>query len=118
MPDQIEIKDLRLRTLIGVTEDERRDRQEVLINLALEMDTRAAGLSDNIDDTLNYRTLTKRLVALVEGGQFNLVEKLAEELAAVCLAEPRAQRVRVTVEKPGALRFARSVGVTIERTRP
>jgi len=117
MTDQIEIKDLLLRTHIGATEQERRDRQDVLINLLLETDTRAAGRSDDINDTVNYRTLNKRLIAHVEGTTFNLVEKLAEDLAALCLAEPRLRRVRVTVEKPGALRFARSVGVTIERER-
>jgi D-erythro-7,8-dihydroneopterin triphosphate epimerase len=118
MTDQIEIKDLLLRTHIGVTEAERRDRQDVLINLALETDTRAAGLSDDVNDTVNYRTLNKRLIAHVEGTTFNLVEKLAEDLAALCLAEPRVWRVRVSVEKPGALRFARSVGVTIVRESP
>jgi len=117
MTDQIEIKDLLLRTHIGATEQERRDRQDVLINLVLETDTQAAGRSDDINDTINYRTLNKRLIAHVEGTTFNLVEKLAEDLAALCLAEPRLRRVRVTVEKPGALRFARSVGVTIERER-
>ena len=117
MTDQIEIKDLLLRTVIGITDLERRDRQDVLINLVLETDTRAAGRSDDINAALNYRTLTKRIIALVEGSAFYLVEKLAEEIARLCLAEPLAQRVRVTVEKPGALRFARSVGVTIERRR-
>ena len=117
MTDQIEIKDLLLRTHIGATDQERRDRQDVLINLVLETDTRAAGRSDDINDTINYRTLNKRLIAHVEGTTFNLVEKLAEDLAALCLAEPRVRRVFVTVEKPGALRFARSVGVTIERER-
>jgi len=117
MPDQIEIKDLLLRTVIGLTDLERRDRQDVVINLVLETDTRAAGQSDDVNDALNYRTLTKRIIPLVEGSAFYLVEKLAEEIARLCLAEPRAQRVRVTVEKPGALRFARSVGVTIERGR-
>ncbi len=117
MTDQIEIKDLLLRTHIGATDEERRDRQDVLINLTLETDTRAAGLSDDIHDTVNYRTLNKRLIAHVEGTTFNLVEKLAEDLAALCLAEARVLRVRVTAEKPGALRFARSVGVSIERER-
>ncbi len=117
MTDHIEIKDLLLRTHIGATDEERRDRQDVLINVTLETDTRAAGLSDDIRDTVNYRTLNKRLIAHVEGTTFNLVEKLAEDLAALCLAEARVLRVRVTAEKPGALRFARSVGVTIERQR-
>jgi dihydroneopterin aldolase/D-erythro-7,8-dihydroneopterin triphosphate epimerase len=117
MTDQIQIKDLHLRTIIGINEVERRDRQEVLINLVLYADMRAAGRTDDIADALNYRTLTKRIIKLGEGAEFYLVEKLAAEIAALCLQEPRVERVSVTVEKPGALRFARSVGVTIERDR-
>jgi len=115
MTDQIHIRDLHLHTLIGINEEERRDRHDVLINLALDTDTRAAGRSDDINDALNYRTLTKRIIALVEGSQFFLVEKLAAEIARLCLEDRRVKRVRVSVEKPGALRFARSVGVTIVR---
>jgi D-erythro-7,8-dihydroneopterin triphosphate epimerase len=115
MTDQIQIKDLLLRTIIGVNEEERRDRQDVLINMILHVDTRPAGESDDIDQAVNYRALTKRVIRLVETSQFYLVEKLAAEIAAICLDDPRVERVRVTVEKPGALRFARSVGVTIER---
>jgi FolB domain-containing protein len=115
MTDQIHIRDLHLRTVIGINEEERRDRQDVLINLVLDTDTRAAGRSDDIGDALNYRTLTKRIIALVESSQFFLVEKLAAEIARLCLEDRRVERVRVSVEKPGALRFARSVGVVIER---
>jgi dihydroneopterin aldolase/D-erythro-7,8-dihydroneopterin triphosphate epimerase len=117
MADQIQIKDLHLRTIIGINEEERCDRQDVLINLVLYTDTRAAGRSDDVADAVNYRTLTKRIIELVESAQFYLVEKLAAEIAALCLQEPHVERVNVTVEKPGALRFARSVGVTIERGR-
>lgn len=117
MPDQIVIKDLFLRTIIGINEDERNNRQDVLVNLVLETDTRAAGKSDDIADAVNYRTLTKQVIDLVEGTRFFLVEKLAEEIAAVCLGDERVQQARVSVEKPAALRFAKSVGVTIERGR-
>jgi FolB domain-containing protein len=117
MTDQIHIKDLLLRTIIGINDEERRDRQDVLINLVLYVDTRPAGESDDIDHAVNYRTLAKRVIQLVETSQFFLVEKLATEIAAICLGDRRVERVRVTVEKPGALRFARSVGVTIERGR-
>jgi D-erythro-7,8-dihydroneopterin triphosphate epimerase len=117
MTDQIHIKDLLLRTIVGINEEERRDRQDVLINMVLHVDTRPAGESDDIDQAVNYRTLTKRVIQLVETSQFYLVEKLAAEIAASCLDDPRVERVHVTVEKPGALRFARSVGVTIERGR-
>ena len=115
--DQIHIKDLHLRTIIGINEEERRNRQDVLINLALNVDMRLAGESDNIDHAVNYRTISKRIIQLVEASQFYLVEKMAAEIAVICLEDPRVERARVTVEKPGALRFARSVGVTIERGR-
>ena len=117
MTDRILIKDLFLRTIIGINEEERTDRQDVLINLVVETDTRPAGQSDNIDEAVNYRTLTKEIIQLVENSRFLLVERLAEEIARVCLADSRVERVSVTVEKPQALRFARSVGVSIERSR-
>ncbi len=117
MTDRIHIKDLLLRTIIGINDEERRDRQDVLINIILHADMRAAGASDDIEDAVNYRTITKRVIKLVEGSQFLLVEKMAAEIAAICLDDPRVERAIVRVEKPGALRFARSVGVEIERTR-
>ena len=115
--DQITIKDLHLRTIIGINEEERRNRQDVLINIVMDVDMRRAGASDDIDDAVNYRTITKRIIQLVENSRFYLVEKMAAEIAVICLDDPRVERVRVTVEKPGALRFARSVGVAIERGR-
>jgi len=117
MTDQIQIKDLLLRTIIGINEGERRAQQDVLINITLFADTRAAGASDHIDDAVNYRTITKHVIAMVESSRFFLVEKMAAEIASICLDDARVERVRVRVEKPGALRFARSVGVEIERAR-
>ena len=114
--DQIHIKDLLLRTIIGINEDERRNKQDILINITLYTDHSAA-ISDDIKDTINYRTITKQTIKLVENSQFFLVEKMAQEIVDICLADPRVKRAVVTVEKPGALRFARSVGVTIDRTR-
>lgn len=116
--DEIRIEDLLLRTIIGINGDERRERQDVLVSLVLFVDTRAAGRTDDIAAApVNYRTVTKQVIAAVEGSSFQLLERLAAEIAAVCLAEPRVERVRVSVAKPGALRFARSVGVVIERGR-
>ena len=114
--DCVEIKDLLVRAIIGINDWERRERQDVLINLCLFTDTRAAGKSDNIADALNYRSVAKRVIALAEKSQFFLVERLAEEIARVCVQEFGVEGVRVEVEKPGAVRFARSVGVVIERT--
>ncbi|MCL7453199.1 MAG: 2-amino-4-hydroxy-6-hydroxymethyldihydropteridine diphosphokinase [Anaerolineae bacterium] len=117
MSDRIYIKDLLLRTIVGINLEERQKRQDVLINLTLYADTRPAGASDDIQDAVNYRTITKRIIRLVEGSAFYLVEKMAAEIAATCLEVPAVERVMVRVEKPGALRFARSVGVEIGRTR-
>ena len=117
MSDRILIKDLLLRTIVGINEEERRNRQDVLINITLHADTRPAGRSDDIDDAVNYRTITKRVIELVEGSQFYLVEKMAAEIATICLSDERVTRACVRVEKPGALRFARSVGIEIERGR-
>lgn len=115
MTDQIHIRDLALRTIIGVNDDERVNRQDVLINIVLHTDTREAAKSDDLTMTVNYREITKRVIALVEQSRFFLVERMAEEVAALCLEQRRVQMVDVNVEKPGAVRFARSVGVTIRR---
>ena len=117
MRDEIHIKDLLLRGIVGINKEEREKRQDVLINITLFADTSAAGRSDDIRDAVNYRTLTKRVIRMVEASSFFLVERLAAEIATLCLADPRVEVARVRVEKPGALRFARSVGVEIERTR-
>ena len=117
MNDRIQIQDLLLRTIIGINAEERRNRQDVLINVVLYADTLAAGASDEIEDAVNYRTITKRVIKRVEESKFYLVEKMAAEIAAICLEDPRVEAVDVRVEKPGALRFARSVGVEIHRTR-
>jgi len=114
--DQIEIKDLLVRTIIGINDDERTNRQDVVVNITMFTDTSHAGQTDDIHDTVNYRDVSKRVIAMVEGSQFLLVEKLAESIAATVLAFDRVDRVRVSVQKPGAVRFARSVGVTIERS--
>lgn len=115
--DKILIEDLLLRAIIGINEDEREKMQDVLINLILYADTSAAGSLDSIEYAVNYRTITKKVIALVEDSGFCLVEKLAAEIAAVCLEDELVEKVKVRVEKPGALRFTRSVGVEIVRSR-
>lgn len=116
--DQIKIRALHLRCVIGVQAWERTVLQDVMIDADLFADLSAAGHSDRIEETVNYKTLTKAMIALTENSSFFLVEALAERLAALCLEDARVQHVRLSVEKPGALRFARSVGVTLERSRP
>jgi len=117
MTDRIHIKDLLLRGIVGINDEERRNRQDILINITLDADTRPAGRSDAIEDAVNYRTITKRVIRMVEASRFYLVERLAAEVAAICMADPRVEVARVLLEKPGALRFARSVGVEIVRSR-
>ncbi|HEV8339224.1 MAG TPA: dihydroneopterin aldolase [bacterium] len=117
-PDRIRIEDLLLRCIIGTNDWEREQKQDVLIRITLDVDTRAAGRSDRIEDTVNYRSLTKQVIEHVEGSSHFLVEALAQAIADVCLRDGRVVRVEVSVDKPGALRFARSVGVTITRARP
>ncbi|NLX09504.1 MAG: dihydroneopterin aldolase [Chloroflexi bacterium] len=115
--DKIIVKDLLLRGIIGLNDWEREKPQDILINLILFTDMRAAGQSDNPDDILNYRTITKAIIAYVESSSHYLVEALATAIARICVVEHGATRAIVRVEKPGALRFAQSVGVEIERER-
>jgi len=115
--DRIEIRDLLLRGILGINDEEREKKQDILVNLTLIADLRPAGRSDDIADTANYRTITKRVIEHVERTGRYTVEALATDIARLCLEDPRVTSVRVRVEKPGALRFARSVGVEIERNR-
>lgn len=116
--DKIQIRDLMVRGVLGINPDERKNRQDILINITLWADTRAAANSDSIEDAVNYRTITKSVIAHVEEGAPMLVERLVSEIAKICFdADSRIEAVEVSVEKPTALRFARSVGITIYRTR-
>ncbi len=115
--DKVFIRNLRARGIIGVNDWERRQPQEILINIVLFTDNRAAEASDEIGDCVNYRTVAKKVLAHAESAARFTVEALAGDIARLCLEEPGVQRVQVRVEKPGAVRFAESVGVEIERTR-
>ena len=113
--DRIEIKDLLLRGIIGINNWERENKQDILVNITLFADLRHAGETDNIEDSVNYRTVTKKVIKHVEGSEHFTVETLATRIARLCLDESGVIRARVRVEKPGALRFAKSVGVEIDR---
>jgi FolB domain-containing protein len=115
--DQVIIKDLSARGIIGINEWEREKPQEILINLVIFADLRQAGESDSIDDTVNYRTIAKRVQMQAENAQRYTVEALAADIARICLEEKGVKKVRVRVEKPGAVRFSGSVGVEIERSQ-
>ena len=113
--DKIYIHDLMLRCIIGIYPQERSETQDVVVNVAMECDLARAGQTDRIEDTVDYKSIKKEIIRLVEGSSFNLIEKLAAEVAQVCLAAAGVRRVTVTVDKPGALRFTRSVAVEITR---
>ena len=115
--DRIQITDLLVRGIVGIKPDERANRQDILVNATLWADTRLAAESDDIDDAVNYRTVAKAMIAHIEEGEPLLVERLAAELVELCFADPKVEAAEVRVEKPGALRFSRSVGVTVFRTR-
>lgn len=115
--DRIFIKDLLVRCIIGVGEEERKDKQDVVINIVLTADLRKPGRTDCFDDTVDYRSIKKKILAVAENSEYHLVEALAECVSQVCLEDPRVIETAVTVEKPSALRFARSVGVEVIRRR-
>lgn len=114
--DKIYIRDLLVRCIVGIYPEERGVRQDVVINIVMEADLRRAGQSDNIADTVNYKDIKKSIVSRIEASEFFLIERLAEEVATICLDASGVHRVQVTIDKPGALRFARSVAVEITRS--
>lgn len=116
--DLIYIRGLVAWCRIGVEKTERTRRQRIVIDLELSVDLRAAGLSDDLEDTVDYGTLRRRVLEAAEGREYRLVERLAEVIAEACLQEARVRSVRVAVEKPGALRRGRCAGVVITRRQP
>lgn len=115
--DKVIIRNLLARGIIGVNDWERKRPQNILINITLLTDTRRAAQTDNLEDCVNYSTMSKKVLAHAESINRLTVEALANDLAKICLQEQGVQRVIVRVEKPGAVRFAESVGVEIERSR-
>ncbi|MCB8977727.1 MAG: dihydroneopterin aldolase [Ardenticatenaceae bacterium] len=115
--DKIIIRDLLLRGIIGINPDERVKQQDILINMVIWADIRKAATSDAIEDAVDYKSITKRVIQHVEASSDFLVERLVTDLARLVIMEFGVERVMVRVEKPTALRFAESVGIEIERTR-
>jgi len=115
--DKIIIRDLLLRGIIGINPDERVNKQDILINMVIFANIRKAAASDDIADAVNYKSITKRVIQHVEESSDFLVEKLVTDIARIVITEFGVERVQVRLEKPGALRFAESVGIEIERTR-
>ncbi len=115
--DKIIIRDLITRCIIGINPEERVEKQDICINLTIHADLSRACRSDDFQDTLDYKALKKKILQRVENSQYYLIEALAQAVAEICLEHPLAQSVDVQVDKPGALRFARSVAVEITRRR-
>ncbi len=113
--DIIYLRDLRIDTVIGIYDWERRMKQTVIIDLEMGTDIRKAANSDNIDDTLNYKAVAKRLMSFVSESEFELVETLAEKIAEIILNEFKVPWLKLTLNKKGAVRGVRDVGVIIER---
>lgn len=113
--DRIHIRDLTLRTFVGVDPEEQEKKQEVVLNITLHADLVKAGRTDDLKDTVNYRTIKAAIAEYVESNRFSLIERLAEAAAEIALRDPRVRKAEITVDKPGALRYARSVAVAIER---
>lgn len=113
--DIIYLHDLRIDTVIGVFDWERRVRQTVILDLELAADIRRAAASDDLADTLNYKALAKRLIDFVGRSEFQLVETLAERVAELVMEDFAVPWLRLRVNKQGAVRGARDVGVIIER---
>lgn len=115
--DQVIIKDLLVRGVIGITDRERQRPQDILINVVLYTDIARAAETDAIEDCVDYSLVAKKLFAHAESAGRNTVEALVSDLMRLCLEERGVLGARVRVEKPGAVRFSRSVGVEIERFR-
>ena len=115
MQDIIFISELQIETVIGIFDWERQIKQTIVLDIELATDIRQAAQSDHIDDTIDYKTLTKRVISYVEASEFQLVETLAERVCELLRDEFNVPWVRLKLNKPGALRGARDVGVLIER---
>ena len=115
--DKIFIRALKDEAIIVIFDWERQVKHTVLLDIELNADIRKAALTDSIEDTLNYKRVSKRVVAFVESSQFHLVETLSEHVAMLILAEFDIRTVRVELSKPGAVRGSKDVGIIISRNR-
>ena len=115
--DEIIISDLNIRTVIGVNDWERKVLQDVMINMTLFVDIKNASSTDDIHDTTDYKTITKRVLDYAEASSFQLIESLIEEVAKIVLTEFNVKAIEIQIDKPNALRFSKSVGIKIYRTQ-
>lgn len=108
----IKIENLKLRTIVGIYDWEKEKKQDVIINIEIEFDGTKAIETDSIDDTIDYKTITKEIIEIVEGQEFNLIERIAGEAMKIVMRNEKVQKASVRVDKPGALRFTDTVSVT------
>jgi D-erythro-7,8-dihydroneopterin triphosphate epimerase len=111
----IRVTNLRLRTFIGFNQDEREKQQDVVINFEIQYPAENAYETDNVDDALNYKVITKKIISHVENGRFLLLEKLVADVLDICSEHAWVKFASVTIDKPHALRFADSVSLTLEK---
>lgn len=110
----IHITNLRLRTYIGFNEEEKQKQQDIVINAEIHYPASTACLEDQVDEALNYKTITKEIIRHVESGRFLLLEKLVADVLQLCCANASVSFAKVRIDKPHALRFADSVSLTME----
>jgi 7,8-dihydroneopterin aldolase/epimerase/oxygenase len=115
--DRIFLRGLTAECVIGFIDWERRVKQTVVVDLELPVDCRQAAVTDDVNDTVDYKKVSKRVLAFIEASEFKLVETLAQRLAMLILEEFAIEWIRLSINKPGAIRNSRDVGVAIERSR-
>ena len=115
--DTVKIERLELDCIIGINPWERLTKQQITVDIEIDTDLAAAGNSDSIEDTINYRTIAKNVTTEIEKSDYGLVESIGAKIADICLEDDRVFSVRVTVRKPGAVRKASAVGIVIRRNR-
>ena len=108
----IKIENLKLRTIVGIYDWEKEKKQDVIINIEMEFDGTKAIETDCIDDTIDYKTITKEIIEMVEGQEYNLIERIAGDAMKIVMRNDKVQKASVRVDKPGALRFTDTVSVT------
>ncbi|MDH3979530.1 MAG: dihydroneopterin aldolase [Gammaproteobacteria bacterium] len=113
--DIVFITDLRIEAIIGIYDWERKVKQTISVDLEMGADIPRAAATDDIEDTLNYKAVSKRLIEFIGNSEYQLVETLAEKVAEIVIGEFNVPWLRLTVHKPGAVRGSRDVGVIIER---
>ncbi|HSG31117.1 MAG TPA: dihydroneopterin aldolase [Thermodesulfobacteriota bacterium] len=113
----LRIENLRLRTIVGIYDWEKENKQDLVVNVELEFDGSKAARSDNIDDSVNYKTINKQIIEHIENGNFDLIEKIAGDILDIIFKNDKVEKATVKVDKPGALRFTDSVSVQLSREK-